>query len=250
MAAPAWRSSLTSVRWCTPYSLATTASDAPCSYRAAARATDSSVILRTTRRRAMPAPSRQWVTVVRWIAYRRASPSIDAPLRYRPISASTSSRRSRRCTGFESRPLSSGTPSPDGPEARFGPSSGVSRVPLDARDPCPARVSTLSSGFESCPSRSTRCQKYNVCAGQGTDRVSDRSGTFVFYFKPVRRRRSGDDTADRAKNHSPERHKPQVHATPREAWLVASAKAPHPRMPRRHPARTAPGASSLSTPTP
>ncbi len=42
----------------------------------------------------------------------------------------------------------------------------------------------ISSGFESCPSRSTRCQKYNVWPGQVPFRVSDRSGMFVFFFKP------------------------------------------------------------------
>ena len=78
---PASWNSRASVRWCTPNSLATTASDAPCWYRTAAWATDSSVILRTTRRRGMPARSRWWMTVVRWTSNRRASPSIDAPPR-------------------------------------------------------------------------------------------------------------------------------------------------------------------------
>ena len=78
--APVRRSSLARVRWCTPNSLATSASDAPCSYRAAARATDWSVILRTTRRGAMPARSRWWMTVVRWTAERPESVDRDTLL--------------------------------------------------------------------------------------------------------------------------------------------------------------------------
>ena len=55
---------------------------------------------------------------------------------------------------------------------------------LDARDPCPVRVSTVSSGFESRPQRSTRCQNYNVRPGQKHFRVTDRSSMFLFLFKP------------------------------------------------------------------
>ena len=108
--APARRNSFVRVHWCTPNSLATTASDAPCSYRAAASATDSSVIFRTTRRRAMPARSRWWMTVVLWTWYRQGSASIEAPSGYRWISCSISVADSRRCTGFESRPFSSRPP--------------------------------------------------------------------------------------------------------------------------------------------
>ena len=142
IATPARRNSRASVRVCTPNSAAATANEAPSRYRAAARVTVSSVILRTTRRRAMSTWSRWWITVVRWIPYRRASPSIDAPSRYRWISCWISARGSRRCTGFESR-----------------------------------------------PQRSTRCRRHNVCAGQGADRVSDRSGTLLFSSTLRRARR-------------------------------------------------------------
>ena len=91
----------------------------------------------------------------------------------------------RRRTGFESRPLSSGG-------MRGPPVSGLLEWPRVPRGLC-CRVlrpwseifSRVSEGFESRPQRSTRCQKYNVWPGQGPDRVSDRSGTFVFAFKPL-----------------------------------------------------------------
>ena len=88
----------------------TRASDAPCSSRAVARATDSSVILRTTRCRAMPAWSRWRMTVFLLTSYRQASASIEATCGYRWISCSICAVDSRRCTGFESRPFL-----PDGP---------------------------------------------------------------------------------------------------------------------------------------
>jgi len=40
------------------------------------------------------------------------------------------------------------------------------------------------SCFASSAITSTRCRKYNVRTAQGQDRVSDRSGRFVFSFKP------------------------------------------------------------------
>ena len=88
--------------------------------------------------------------------------SIESRLDRGSISASISLAGSRRCTGFESRPLSSGTASPDASEARFGPRSGVSASRLDARNPCPVRVSTIPSGFESRPQRSTRRRIHNT----------------------------------------------------------------------------------------
>ena len=134
--------------------LATTASDAPCSYRAR----PGQPIRRSScgpRAASEPARSRWWMTVVRWTSYRRASPSIEAP-----SVALDQLCRSRLATavvaqGLKAVPFPPAPPLRDETGSPFRAFAGVFRERLDARDPCPVRVSMASSGFESRPQRST-----------------------------------------------------------------------------------------------
>ena len=150
------------VRRCTPYSLARSVSDRPSWYPVAAAAISDWV-------------SRRWTGLV---GCRAAPPAAGEST----PSVSAASARER---GFECCPLLSVRPAPDRFAGRsgalwaFGPAAGL------ARNPCSEAISRVSGGFESRPQRSIRRQKYNVCPVQGVLRVSDRSGTFVSYFKPL-----------------------------------------------------------------
>ena len=72
----------------------------------------------------------------------------------------------RRWAGLESRPFSSRGPSTWSSQGRIWAVSTRSEEPSIRSDPCDARVSAISGGFESRPIRSTRCGNRNVSPGK------------------------------------------------------------------------------------
>ncbi len=93
----------------------------------------------------------------------------------------------RRCGGFESRPSSSRGPFEWSSDGRIWVVSTPSEEPLIRSDPCTAGVSAIARGFESRPSRSTRCGDHNVSPGQGLFLAPPSETTSSRSFKPSRR---------------------------------------------------------------
>ena len=93
----------------------------------------------------------------------------------------------RRCwEGFESRPVSTRGPSAWSSEGRIWAVSRPSGEPPIRSDPCTAKVSAISRGFESRPFRSTRCGNHNVSPGQSPYLVAGAEPTSSRSFKPSR----------------------------------------------------------------
>jgi len=176
--------------------------------------------------RAMPRRSRWSATVRRWTPNSRARSSNERPCWYSAAAAATSEGVSRRWTGFvehraalpavgestpstparstvepgfECCPQLSGPPAPGRFADRCGAFCAFRPAAGSARNPCSGAISRVSGGFESRPQRSTRCQNYNVRPVQRALRVSDRSGTFVSYFKPPYQALAGLVAPERAR---------------------------------------------------